>query len=78
MVNELEEYLRILECILTGEMSLIANPIHHQLLWVSDAIGHAAILAYDVDQVEGSLKGTGETFAHHFKDLYLKAVEMKG
>ncbi len=78
MVNELEEYLNILECILATQAPPLTHPIHHHLLWVSDAIGHAATLACRVDMVETDLKETGECFAHNFKELYLKAVEIKG
>jgi hypothetical protein len=78
MVNELEEYLRILECLLVNQAPPLTHPVHHHLLWVSDAIGHAATLACSVDLVETDLKETGDCFARDFKDLYLKAVEIKG
>lgn len=78
MVNELEEYLRILECLLAKQPPPIEHPVHHHLLWVSDAIGHAATLSCGVDMVETDLKETSECFARDFKELYLKAVELKG
>ena len=78
MVNELEEYLGILECLHAKQAPPLTHPIHHHLLWVSDAVGHAATLACSVDLVETDIKEVGECFARSFKELYLKAVEIKG
>ncbi|MDR3561055.1 MAG: DUF2935 domain-containing protein [Negativicutes bacterium] len=78
MLNELEEYLRVLECLLAKEIPVLAHPIHHHLLWVSDAVLHSETLAARVDPAESKLKETSECFVHDFKELYLKAVELKG
>lgn len=78
MVNELEEYLRILECLQAKSLPPLCHPIHHELLWVSDAEGHAATLACDLDLTEKSLQETSECFTKTFRDLYCKALELKG
>lgn len=78
MTNELEEYLRILECLIGGEALPLLHPIHHHLLWLSDAVLHAETLACGVDPAESKLKKSSECFIAEFKELYLKAVEIKG
>lgn len=78
MLNELEEYLRVLECLLAKESPALFHPVHHHLLWVSDAILHAESLSARIDPAESKLKETSDFFAHEFKELYLKAVEMQG
>lgn len=78
MVNEVEEYLRILECLLAKQTPAMVHPVHHHLLWVLDAEGHAASLARGVDMAETQLKEKSEVFTTSFKELYLKAVELKG
>ncbi len=78
MTNELEEYLGILEYLLAKQPPPLTHPIHHHLLWVSDAIGYADTLACRVDPAEANLKENGECFSRAFKELYLNAVEIKG
>ncbi len=78
MTNELEEYLRILDCLLAKEAPPLVHPIHHHLLWVSDAVLHAETLAGGVDPAENKLREKSERFVADFKELYLKAVEIKG
>ncbi len=78
MTNELEEYLGVLECLLAKQPPPLTHPVHHHLLWVSDAIGHADTLGSRVDPAEAKLKETSACFSHDFKELYLKAVELKG
>lgn len=78
MVNELEEYLTVLEYLLSTEIPPLTHPVHQHLLWVSDAVFHSETLATRVDPIESMLKETGDRFSHEFKELYLKAVEIKG
>lgn len=78
MVNELEEYLRILAKLTKGKMPPIQHPIHHHLLWLSDAAGHAGSIHDELDLSEKRLKRKSASFTHHFEDFYLKAVEMAG
>ncbi|MBO8171442.1 MAG: DUF2935 domain-containing protein [Bacillaceae bacterium] len=78
MVNEVEEYLRILEYLVAGKVPPPAHPVHHHLLWLQDAVGHAATITCSLDFTEQKLRNKSETFTRHFQDFYLKAVEFAG
>lgn len=78
MVNELEEYWRILQSVLSSGRVPVYHPVHHHLLWLSDAAGHAGSISADLDLVEKRLMEKSDTFMKHFEDFYLKAVEMAG
>ena len=43
MVNELEEYQRILSFFKKEETPPINHELHHHLLWLQDASGHAGV-----------------------------------
>lgn len=77
MVNELDEYLRILDHLLAGEIPVF-HPMHHHLLWLSDAIGHAVTLGCEVDPVESRVVQKSHEFTKQFKEFYIKAVELAG
>lgn len=55
MVNELEEYQRILKSLLEGKGVPLFHPLHYDMLWLQDAYGHAASLAADLDFAEMQL-----------------------
>jgi predicted nucleotide-binding protein (sugar kinase/HSP70/actin superfamily) len=78
MVNEVEEYLRILAFFVTEKIPPPSHPIHHHLVWLIDAAGHAGIVVSSLDAVEKQLKQRGQTFTKHFEQFYLKAVEIAG
>jgi Domain of unknown function (DUF2935) len=78
MLNELEEYLRILEFLQCGQCPPLMHSLHHDLVWLLDAVGHAASLASTLDEVELSLIDQSELFKKHFRDLHYKALEFKG
>lgn len=78
MVNEVEEYLLILDSLLAGQPPPLCHPLHHHLLWVPDAEGHAATIACEIDLVEKDLKRTGDCFANTFRELFLKTHELSG
>ncbi|KRE57816.1 DUF2935 domain-containing protein [Paenibacillus sp. Soil750] len=78
MVNELEEYLKILVSLLEGKPVPIYVPLHHHLLWLPDAAGHAASIAMELDAVEKRLIKRSEQFEQHFNAFYLKAIELSG
>ncbi|MBN2983992.1 DUF2935 domain-containing protein [Cohnella algarum] len=78
MVNELEEYVRILDALLAGRPVPVYHPLHHDLLWLQDAFGHAGSIAMGLDRVEADLLHKSKDFEKHFQALYLKAVEMAG
>jgi hypothetical protein len=77
MLNELEEYLTILNFIISKNIP-IANPVHHHLLWLLDASGHAYAVETSLDDVERKLEKKSNEFRISFDALYLKALEMPG
>lgn len=78
MVNELEEYLLILDYLKQGEVPPIFHELHHHLIWLLDASGHAGAINDQMDGVEKRLKEKSSTFTKHFEQFYLKAVELAG
>lgn len=78
MVNEVEEYIRVLEFLKKGEAPPIFHELHHHLLWLLDAVGHAGTIEENMDQAEKRLKEKSAAYTKHFEQFYLKAVEMTG
>ncbi|MFC5471157.1 DUF2935 domain-containing protein [Cohnella suwonensis] len=78
MVNELEEYLRILTDLVAGKPVPVFDALHHDFLWLPDAAGHAAAIASDLDTVEKPWIKRCEQFEAHFQQLYMKSIEMAG
>lgn len=78
MVNELEEYLRILLHLKAEKVPPVYHELHHHLLWLLDAAGHAEGITSNLDGVEMKLKEKSNIFKKNFEAFYLKAVEMAG
>lgn len=78
MVNELEEYIKILIALLDGKPVPIFPSLHHDLLWLPDAAGHAAAITMELDAVEKRLIKKSKKFEKHFNEFYLKAIELTG
>lgn len=78
MVNELEEYERILNAYLSGTLPPASNPVDIHLLWLSDAAGHAATITSLLDMVEFDTQEKSKRFTNQFEHFYLKAVELAG
>ncbi|RIX50872.1 DUF2935 domain-containing protein [Paenibacillus nanensis] len=78
MVNELEEYMRILASLLEGKGVPVFPSLHHDLLWLPDASGHAATIAAELDPTEKNIIKKSEQFEKHFNQFYLKAIELAG
>ncbi|MEJ9211241.1 DUF2935 domain-containing protein [Bacillus smithii] len=78
MVNELEEYLRILDYLKKGAVPPIFHELHHHLIWILDAAGHAGAISDNMDRVEKKIKEKSDDFTKDFEAFYLKAVEMTG
>jgi hypothetical protein len=78
MVNELEEYLKILDHLLKNEGVPEFHPVHHHLLWLADAAGHAGAINDELDLSEKKLKQQGSAFQKDFEAFYLKAIEIAG
>lgn len=77
MINELEEYILVLQEFNEGEIPQFA-PIHYHLVWLSDAIGHAAGISSNLDEVEQDMIMRSKRFQEAFTNLYLKAIQMNG
>jgi hypothetical protein len=78
MVNELDEYLLILNYLEQQQVPPIFHELHHHLLWTLDAAGHAGAISDSLDAVEKKLKQKSMQFSTHFEHFYLKAVELTG
>lgn len=78
MINELEEYERILPYIKAGQVPPIYHELHHHLVWLLDAAGHSDSIFTSLDSVEKSIREKSDRFTKHFEAFYLKAVEMAG
>lgn len=78
MINELEEYQRILKHLKAGQVSPVYHELHHHLVWLLDAAGHSEAISSNLDGVEKRLREKSDSFTKHFEDFYLKAVEMAG
>ncbi|WP_100398954.1 DUF2935 domain-containing protein [Bacillus sp. FJAT-44742] len=78
MVNEVEEYIRILGYLIQGEKAPPAHALHHHLVWLLDAAGHADGITGSLDMVEKKLKRSSQSFTKTFEEFYIKAVEMTG
>ncbi|SDH92961.1 protein of unknown function [Alteribacillus persepolensis] len=78
MVNEAEEYLRILDYLVKQELPPVCHPLHHHLIWLIDAAGHAGAISDSLDKVEAKWKERSKMFEKDFDQFYVKAVEMAG
>lgn len=78
MVNELEEYQNVLSYLKKGEVLPIFHELHHHLIWLLDASGHAGAIHDELDGVEKRLKEKSNNYIKHFEQFYLKAVELTG
>lgn len=78
MVNELEEYLRVLSYLKQKKSPPIFHELHHHLVWLIDAAGHAGAINDQLDGVEKRLKERSHEFTKQFEQFYLKAIELTG
>lgn len=77
MVNEVEEYLRVLSFLLIEQVPT-STAIHDHLVWLLDAAGHAAGISSELDMVEKKLDKKSQYFVETFEGFYIKAVELAG
>lgn len=78
MVNELEEYLMLLDYLKKGEIPPVFHEVHYHLVWLLDAAGHAGAISDNMDRVEKQIKKKSNRYLKQFEAFYLKAVEMSG
>lgn len=77
MLNELEEYIRILHSLNNNNPTLF-HPLHYHLLWLTDAIGHAASVSANLDFIEIDKIDKSNSYKLQFINLHLKATMMNG
>lgn len=77
MLNELDEYLGILNFLL-NKRTPQTNAFCLHLLWLSDGTGHAETLASDLDMSQKELIHVSQTYAKRFTNLYLRTIEFTG
>jgi hypothetical protein len=77
MLNELEEYLLTIRSLMNNENQLY-HPIHYHMLWLPDAVGHAASIGAELDLVERDMIDKAKFFEMQFSDLTFKATMMNG
>lgn len=77
MLNELEEYMIILNFLIKKE-KYVQHPLHFHLLWLSDGYAHVSILNSTLDMVEKESVNTVREYEQEFNTLYIKAVELMG
>lgn len=78
MINELEEYQKVLVYIVNNQTPVIENPIAYHLMWVLDTMGHADQLIRFLDATEKNLIEKRNYFSKQFCDYYYKTVEIAG
>ncbi len=78
MVNELEEYCLVLTTLMEECKLPICHPVHYHKVWLRDAVGHAATINCQLDEVERDLKQKSKCFAENFSGLEKKALEFEG
>ncbi|MFG6115929.1 DUF2935 domain-containing protein [Halobacillus sp. MO56] len=78
MVNELEEYLLVIGYLGKRKEPPVFHELHHHMLWLLDASGHAGAINDTMDATEQQIKKQSDAFRQTFNDLYLKSVEMTG
>ncbi|MBU9719954.1 DUF2935 domain-containing protein [Bacillus alkalicola] len=78
MVNEVDEAIRVLTSLVNGELPPKVHPLHHDLIWLLDAAGHAGAITDNLDHVEYDLRYKSEQFKKDWEDFYFKAVELTG
>ncbi|MBM7645643.1 hypothetical protein JOD45_001861 [Scopulibacillus daqui] len=78
MVNEVEEYIRVLGFLVKGQTPPLVHEVHHHLVWLMDAAGHADSIRVSLDEREYFLKDKSDKFRRTFEHFYLRAVEMAG
>lgn len=77
MLNELEEYICILNDLIKGNIS-VARDIHLHMLWLLDGVGHADSIASTLDMTQKELIKKSKEYSKLFTNLYLAVLEYRG
>ncbi len=77
MIIEADEANRVLESLGQGEATDPAIlSLHHHLIWLPDASGHAAALHSNTGPTQKELLETTEQFKQIFDGMHLRALEL--
>lgn len=77
MLNELDEYIFILNELIMGNIPT-RRDISLHLLWLLDGSGHASAISSNLDETEKNLIKESMQYSKVFADLYLKTIEFNG
>jgi len=77
MINESEDYIRIMNALLKNEMP-VTTPLQLHNLWLPDASGHAEIIDSGLDGVEKVLKERSAGYIDQFNALSYKTKQFIG
>jgi hypothetical protein len=77
MLNELDEYLYTLNVLMNDQPALL-HTLHYHMLWLTDAVGHAASVGANLDFIEKDIIKKSYNFEMQFMDLTFKSHIMNG
>jgi hypothetical protein len=77
LLNELEEFLKFINELQTGEESS-GSMLGNHLVWVLDAAGHATFIGSNLDPAEALYREEAKAYENAFLKMYYKVVEMAG
>ena len=77
MMNELDEYILILDLLSNGK-PVIFHPLHLHLVYLLDGIGHSTVIQNYINFPYREIREQAGKFEHDFIILYNKAVEYSG
>lgn len=77
MLNELDEYLYMISIFMGGQ-PVTFHTLHYHMLWLNDAVGHAASVSSNLDLIERDLIDKCVCFETQFADLSFKSITMNG
>ncbi|MGE5560894.1 MAG: DUF2935 domain-containing protein [Chloroflexota bacterium] len=78
MINETDEYLRILGFLVAEQLPPVLNSLHYHLLWLDDQRSHAAAIACGLDPAERLTSDEVDEYLRAFSCLYLKSEDLTG
>ncbi len=77
MLNELEEYLFILNSLMKGQIPLL-HPLHHHALWLANTVGYCTFIMSGLDHIEEDIINAANEFKNQFQALTTKSLMLKG
>ncbi len=78
MVNELDEYLQNLNYLAQRQCIPVKSPVHHHLLWLPDATGHAEFLCCGLDASQTQFRQKAKEYRDLWSKKHSEALEYAG